>query len=321
MSGAREALEAGDLDTAKTFIRKLLDTAAAALPADFAGSIDVVNEDVAGEFENRGWIAHAISWPFGSLLEFWRFCFREARHRWPKAGLFVCMNNTEEVGNSGYHQMARYQFLGHLKRAVGEGVDMDGVTLQCHCIFRRGTVDGRFVDYLKAIRGLGLRLRLGELDARSSEDPGQFIGDYDDERYTRLVAWHHSALLQAALPYVTDGVTLWTLSDADNSWKRNLADTQDSGERPCAFDADFQPKPQVVAAIAEPSRGGRPRPTFRSIPTASASTTGRSAATSAASASRIRTSNGSRARRGARRPVAPPGWCRSWRPSPDWSSG
>lgn len=177
---------------------------------------------VAGVFDGPDWVA---------------YLFVKARQAFPETPLYLCHDQCEQI-TSGYHVAHNANILNFLAKGLAAGLPIDGLNMQGHLSLSRGFDAPKLRAFMSAVRALGLRIMIGELDCRSGDDG---FSRYSAFEYDRRCAELIRRFLDVALEFVQPGdpVISWGLCDNRHPWT--------PGERPLPFDVFHQPKQQYAA--------------------------------------------------------------------------
>lgn len=177
---------------------------------------------VAGIFDGPDWVA---------------YLFLKARATFPTTPLYLCHDQTEQI-TSGYHVAHNANILNFLEKGLAAGLPIDGLNMQAHLSLTRGFDAPKLRAFMGAVKALGLRIMIGELDCRTGDDS---FASYSTDDYDRRCAGLIRRFLDVALAFLEpgDAVVSWGLSDIRHPWTQ--------GERPLPFDVFHQPKHHYAA--------------------------------------------------------------------------
>jgi endo-1,4-beta-xylanase len=196
-----------------------------------AAGWDVVNEAVAEDGD--GWRASLWSQRLGDF-EHMRLAFELARAADPEAVLFLNDYNLESLPKK------RATFLSLAEALMKAGAPIGGVGTQTHV--GADMAPGAISDTLKALAGLGLKVRISEMDVSLVRARGLMTSEADlAARQARVFGEAASAF--AGLPARQQAdFTFWGLKDSQ-SWLRR----ENPGDAPLLFDDAGRPKPAAAA--------------------------------------------------------------------------
>ncbi|SMD15695.1 endo-1,4-beta-xylanase [Rhizobium sp. RU36D] len=175
-----------------------------------------------GVFDGPDWVAYT---------------FLKARQLWPNTPLYFCHDQTEQI-TSIYHVNHNANILNFLTKALAAGIPIDGFNMQGHLGLIRGFDAPKLKAFMSAIKSLGLKIMIGELDCRTGNDT---FANYTTYEYDRRCSELIRRFLDVALPFLEPGdpILSWGMSDIRNPWT--------VGERPLPLDVFYQPKQQYAA--------------------------------------------------------------------------
>lgn len=223
--------------------RKLLEDHITKVVGHYAGKMhswDVVNE-VVNPFDRRPDGLQTKPWLELAGPDYIDVAFESARAA-DKSALLVWNENHLEV-NDKWSRAKRADLLSLLKEKLRRKVPIDALGLQSHISATDPSFDNpEFIDFLKAITGLGLKIIISELDVIDHDAPAT-VADRDE-----MVATAYNGYLTTVLkqPNVI-AVLTWGLSDK-YSWLAKFKPRADGlSVRPLLFDNFMASKPSWTA--------------------------------------------------------------------------
>jgi len=205
---------------------------------------DVVNEAVEPKHRRADGLRESL---FLDRLgpEYVAKAFILAHQAAPQAKLFY--NDYGVEFSTEAAEARRAATLRLLERLKSAGAPVHGLGLQGH-LFTHVPIDRKaFRNYLREVAGLGLAIRITELDV--FDRIPAFIGDRDGRTASAVSNFLEVALDEPAVC----GVTTWGLSDRYTDLRR-----RDPASRPLPYDEELRPKP-MWEAVALAFDGARPR--------------------------------------------------------------
>lgn len=195
-------------------------------------SIDVVNEAI----DSAGYKASA--WLTAAGPAWMTYCFQKARELWPSATLYLCVEATEHHSSVSVQQRAAH-VLAIVAAQKALGAPIDGVALQGHLRLSDGFDAKRLRDYVQAIRALGCKVIVSELDIQTGNTGNYVPANFTAHEMDRQCADLIGRYLDVVMPAMGDEFHVWTPSDLQNPWN--------VGERPGLWSSTYAKKPAYAA--------------------------------------------------------------------------
>lgn len=218
--------------------------------AQQAADIDVINEVV----DNTGlrsfpWTIASAANPFqipgkpalnNPAASAYLYAFYRARQLFPSAKLYFCHDGTEQLPSDGFNDARASQILTVLQDLLQAGAPIDGMSIQGHLSFRKGTTATATRTFIRNVKALGLKVIVSEFDTRTGNVSPYIAANYSTTEYDRFAAEQSKQVLDVIVPEIDGGYFyVWTPTDKYSSWE--------AGERPGLYDANLAQKPLYTA--------------------------------------------------------------------------
>ncbi|WP_419827864.1 endo-1,4-beta-xylanase [Sphingomonas sp.] len=181
------------------------------------------------------------------------FALSRLRSRLPGIDIYWCNDLSEQQGSGTFLTYGANVRAG-IQQARDAGAPVDGYNSQGHLQNRLAFSAVNLRTFYRNLTVTdGLKLIVGELDTHTGSSyvpkDTRYPSEYSILEYDRISADMVKAFLDVALPFIVSSgggqLVSWTLDDGYNAW--TAAFGEPAGERPCPYDAAYQPKPQLTA--------------------------------------------------------------------------